>query len=276
MSITSISPVTQFLQAQKNEASAAATYAKTDILTQRETSTFTKDASSITSADELMKNYSSLQVVLGAYGLGSISNQTALIKKLLTQDPSSSTSLAKSSGNAQWLAFADAFKTMGENGGTATTSPFTSDVISSVTTKYQETQFEQSKQNTKNGVGNALYFARTMTGATTLTGIMSDSKLLKVVETVSGFDPDTFGALDYDQQVRMLSNKVNLSDFSSPDKIQKYAEKYLTMLQITPQTTDEPASLLDLFGGDDSDDGILALFGGDDSSSSGGIYSSLF
>lgn len=272
MSISGISPVTQFLQAQKDEVIAAATYSKTDTLTQREVTSFEKDASSITSVDGLMKNYSALQVVLGAYGLGSIGNQTALIRKLLTQDPTSSSSLAKSSGNAQWLAFADAFKTMGENGGTATTSPFTSDVISSVVTKFQETQYEESKANTKTGIGNALYFSRTMTKDKTLAGIMSDSKLLKVVETVEGFDPDTFGALDYDQQVRMLSAKVDLKDFSTPDKIQKYAEKYLIMLQINPQTPDEPASLLDLFGGDDSDDGILALFGGSSDTSSSSLF----
>lgn len=272
MGISGISPVTQFLQAQKDEATSAATYAKTDTLTRREVTSFEQDAASITSADGLMKNYSALQVVLGAYGLGSIGNQTALIKKLLTQDPSSSTSLAKSSGNAQWLAFADAFKTMGENGGTATTTPFTSDVISSVVTKFQETQYEESKANTKSGVGNALYFVRSMTSDTTLSGIMSNSKLLNVVETVEGFDPDTFGALDYDQQVRMLGAKVDLKDFSSSEKIQKYAEKYLLMLQINPQTPDEPASLLDLFGGDDSDDGILALFGGSSDTSTSSLF----
>lgn len=272
MSISSISPVTQFLQAQKDEATASANYAKTDTLTQREATSFEKDASSITSASDLMGNYSALQVVLGAYGLGSISNETALVKQLLTQDPSSSTSLAKSSGNAQWLAFADAFESMGANGGTATATPFTSDVISSVVTKFEETQYEESKANTKTGIGNALYFTRTMTSATTLSGIMSDSKLLNVVETAEGFDPDTFGALDYDQQVRMLSAKVNMNDFSSAENIQKYAEKYLVMLQINPQTTDDPATMLDLFGGDDSDDGILALFGGSDDTSTSSLF----
>lgn len=275
MSISGISPVTQYLQAQKDEATSAATYAKTDPLTTREVTSFQKDATTITSADSLMKNYSALQVVLGAYGLGSIANETALVKKLLTQDPSSSTSLAKSSGNAQWLAFADAFKTMGENGGTATTTPFTSDVISSVVTKFQETQYEESSANTKTGIGNALYFTRNMTTGTSLSAIMSDSKLLNVVETAEGFDPDTFGALDYNQQVRILSSKVDMKNFSSSENIQKYAEKYLVMLQITPQTQDQPATMLDLFGGDDSDDGILALFGGD-TTSSGNLYSGLF
>ncbi|ETC97219.1 hypothetical protein P792_17270 [Asaia sp. SF2.1] len=74
----------------------------------------------------------------------------------------------------------------------------------------------------------------------------------------------------------MLTKKVDFSKLKTPDQIQKYAEQYLTLLQITPQPADKPADMLDLFGGDDSKSGILALFGDDDSSSSSSIYSGLF
>ncbi|RFD21544.1 DUF1217 domain-containing protein [Komagataeibacter melaceti] len=275
MSISNISPVSTYLTAVKDESTAATNYAKMDATTGREVSSFEKDAASITSADGLLKNYSALQVVLGAYGLGSISGETALVKDLLTQDPTSSKSLAKSSGNATWLAFADAFSTWGENGGTASATPFTSDTISSIVSKFEETQYEDDTANQDNGVGNALYFTRTMTSDTTLSKIMSDSTLLKVVETVSGYDPDEFGALDYDQQVSMLTKKVDLSKFSTSAGIQKYAEQYLAMLQINPQTPDKPTTMLDLFGGDNSDEGIIALFDTNGSSSSS-LYSGLF
>ncbi|GAB6969145.1 DUF1217 domain-containing protein [Komagataeibacter kakiaceti JCM 25156] len=277
MSISNVSPVSLYLSAEKDEGTAAATYAKTDATVTREVSSFEKDAPSITSADGLLKNYSALQVVLGAYGLSSISGETALVKDLLTQDPTSSKSLAKSSGNATWLAFADAFSTWGSNGGTASATPFTSDTISSIVSKFEYSEYEDDDQNQDTGVGNALYFTRTMTSSTTLSQIMSDSTLLKVVETVSGYDPDQFGVLDYDEQVALLKNKVNLTDFSTSDGIQRYAEQYLAMLQINPQTPDKPTTMLDLFGGDNSDEGIIALFDTNgSSSSSGSIYSGLF
>ena len=135
-------------------------------------------------------------------------------------------------------------------------------------------QYEDSSALSDNGVGNALYFTRTMSSITSLSQLMSDPILLKVAETVSGYNPDQFGALDYDQQVRILSKKVDLTKLSTPKQIQQYAEQYLAMLQINPQTPDTPASMLDLFGGS-SDDDILSLFG-DDSSFSGDLYSSLF
>ncbi|MCI1768343.1 MAG: DUF1217 domain-containing protein, partial [Acetobacter peroxydans] len=125
MAISTVSPITSFLIAQKDEVTAAQTYAKTDAATANEIATFEKDAASITTVDGLLKNYSVLQVVLGAYGLSSLSGQTAVIKDLLTQDPSSSTSLAAKSSNASWQAFAKAFAVWSEHDGVSTVSPFT-------------------------------------------------------------------------------------------------------------------------------------------------------
>ncbi|WP_415509365.1 DUF1217 domain-containing protein [Acetobacter sp.] len=269
--------MSQYLTAVKDESAAATTYATTDATTKREVAAFETAAPSITSADGLLKNYSALQVVLGAYGLSSISGETALIKDLLTQDPTSSKSLAKSSGNATWLAFADAFSTWGANGGSASATPFTSDLISSITSQFEESQYENNTSNTDTGVGNALYFTRKMGSVTSLAGLMSDPVLLKVVETTLGYDPDQFGALDYDQQVRIMKSKVDLSKISTPDQIQKYAERYLAMLQINPQTPDKAATMMDLFGGSSDDSSILQLFGSSSSSSSfSSPYSGLF
>lgn len=583
MAISTVSPITSFLIAQKDEVTAAQTYAKTDAATANEIATFEKDAGSITTVDGLLKNYSVLQVVLGAYGLSSLSGQTAVIKDLLTQDPSSSTSLAAKSKNTSWQAFAKAFAVWSEHDGVSTVSPFTtsdskvsvtaaptktteltlnailpsssstqdsyttagvttydasgnatqvalqwtrsttnplswnvsaydadgkgavgtnsynvtfntdgsiasvSNAVSgdsvvnssskdltaffpvtliggdgktqniklvlgtvdstksgtvmatsdtqkasvsqaqsmsgsgtsltmspvvvgsttgtgqsylsspldpdqalddadnipasarnylsvkwtqtanstwsvsvvnpydsssvtsssvysvsfdalgnvysvnglsttkvpaltavmggttysinlesptlstsqkttestltnpSATTSYdgvdmttlvddfEQTQYEQSKANQKDGVGNALYFTRKISGVTTLAQVMSDSTLLKVVETVLGYNPDQIGALDYSQQVQMLTGKIDFSQFTTADGIKKYAEQYLAMLQINPQTSSDALSTMDLFGGSNSSEGIVALF--DVSSSSSGsssLYSALF
>jgi hypothetical protein len=142
---------------------------------------------------------------------------------------------------------------------------------------FEQTQYEQSKANQKDGVGNALYFSRKISGVTTLAQVMSDSTLLKVVETVLGYNPDQIGALDYSQQVQMLTGKIDFSQFTTADGIKKYAEQYLAMLQINPQTSSDALSTMDLFGGSNSSEGIVALF--DVSSSSSGsssLYSALF
>lgn len=592
MAISSVSPIASYLSALKDESTAAATYAKTNGTTKLEVEKFEEDASSITSATDLLNNYSALQVVLGAYGLSSIASETAVIKDLLTQNPSSSTSLAAKSDNASWLAFADAFKIWGQNGGSASVSPFisdaTSDVLSqtytetntisvaatlpsasttgqtyttapvttydassdahqvalkwtqsssnplewtvsaydadgnaavdanayqvtfnsdgtiasatdvstgksvtssttgssvslpitldiaqsdgtatqqtidldlgtvggtsgvtmatdttvasnistsqvatltsesdssttltlpsitlgslsgtgqsyltapfdpneasddtndvalssrttlsvqwvqsttspstweayiidpygsavtssavsmsfdsngsllqvngqythtipaltasvngvkytvnlqaptvststvtpdatlttdstvsntvkgvninTVVSDFEEEQYENSTSLQDSGVGNALYFTRKMSGVTSLTQLMSDSTLLTVVETVSGYDPSTFGALSYDEQVRLLSKKVDLSKLTTTKQIQQYAEQYLAMLQINPQKPDKALTTMDLYGGSSSSNPTAAMFGISDSSSSSAssLYSSLF
>ncbi len=237
---------------------------------------FESSAGTITTASALLSNTAVLSVVEGAYGVDASSNEMTLLTSLLTQDPTSSTSLASASGNASWQSFATDFEVWGSNGGSVSATPFTATKIQSILDDYQMRQYEDSTGLSDNGVGNALYFTRTMSSITSLSQLMSDPTLLTVAETVSGYDPDQFGALDYDQQVRLLSKSVDLSKLSTPKQIQQYAEQYLAMLQINPQTPDTPASMLDLFGGDSSDDGILALFGSSSDSSSGDIYSSLF
>lgn len=270
--ISGLSPVTQYLTAEKDESTTAANYAKTDATTAREVSEFEKKAATITTSDQLMGDYSSNEVVLGAYNLSSLSNEKALEKDLLTQDPTSSTALAKTSSNATWAKFADAFQAMGSGHGTAAASPFTSTMIASTVSSFEMSRYESSDDLQNNGVGNALYFTRTMEagGIKTISQLMSDPTLLKVAEVVSGYDPDQFGALDYDQQTRILSKKVDMTKFSSPSGIQKYAEQYLALIQVNPSYLDNDTSdntMIDLFGGND-DNNILSLFGDSSTDSS--------
>ncbi|MBS0989743.1 DUF1217 domain-containing protein [Acetobacter okinawensis] len=247
----------------------------TDALVQSGVASFESAAGSITTASALLANTAVLNVVTGAYGVDASNNEVTLLTSLLTQDPTSSTSLASASGNSSWQSFATDFEVWGANGGSVSATPFTSTKIQSIVEDYQMRQYESSTALSDNGVGNALYFTRTMSSITSLSQLMSDPTLLTVAETVSGYDPDQFGALDYDQQVRLLSKKIDFTKLSTPKQIQQYAEQYLAMLQINPQTPDTPASLLDLFGSS-SDDDILSLFGDSSDDSSGDLYSSLF
>lgn len=270
MGLAGISPVSQFLIARKDEAKAAADYVQSSQEDKRMVADFRAKAPHITTADQLMKDYSSNQVVLGAYNLRELMSQRALEAKLLTQDPASSTSLARSSAKASWLALADAFASMGAGKGTATATPFTSSMINKTITAYEQRQYENSSAMQKHGVGDALYFTRTMVSGKiqNLNDLMSDTTLLKVVEVVNGYDPDQFGALGFDQQKRILANRVDIKKLSDPKQVERYAEQYLAQLQVHPDfnKNDKPANMMDLFGGDDGEDGILALFGG----SSGG------
>lgn len=330
MSISGLSPVSQYLIDLKDEKKAAADYAQTNPMENYAIKKFEKDAAGITSSTALLNNYTALQVALGAYGLGSIINETALVKDLLTQDPNSPKSLARSSDNATWLAFAEAFANLGQASANTTSSSdkgsssdktsstsatnttdktkqanqsnqkatnlalidttktndqdkttshqngFTPEKIASVIQAYELNQYETNTANTNSGIGNALYFTRAIAGKKTIDEIMSDSRLLNVVVTVCGFNPDQFGVLGFDQQQRLIKENFKFSSISTPQKIQEYAEKYLAMLQINPQPPDTPETMMDLFGSSSNSNSVLALFGDNGSSSEASLYSSLF
>ncbi|KXV43405.1 DUF1217 domain-containing protein [Gluconobacter roseus] len=270
-SISAMPAIPQYVSIIKNEDSSANKWEKTSVSTQQAVAAFKEDASSIKTPEQLLKNYKALKVVLGAYGMSSAINETAVLQKLMTQDPTSSKSLAQTSGNSSWKAFANAFSDW-------STSPLSSaDTVQSITQSYLTNSYEDSLQTETPGLGDALYFTRTATTDMTLANVMSDPKLLKVAEVVSGFDTTQFGALDYDQQVRLLGSKLDMSKLSTTKGIQQFAQQYLAMLQIHPTKTTTPASMLTLYGGDGSTNGILSLFTGSSSSdSSSSLYSALF
>ena len=161
--------VPQYHYFVKVEHTAGTTWEKTSTDSQQALTAFKSEASSITTPDQLLKNYKALKVVLGAYDMSSNIDQTAVLKQLMTQDPTSSTSLAQRSGNASWKAFATAFSDW-------STSPLASaDTVSTITQKYLTNGYENSVQDEPPGLGDALYFTRTVTSDTKLIIIMSDS-----------------------------------------------------------------------------------------------------
>ncbi|WP_240775272.1 DUF1217 domain-containing protein [Neokomagataea tanensis] len=174
-------------------------------------------------------------------------------------------------GNATWKAFAKDFSDW------STSSPLSSQtVLDKIGQNYLTNSYENSVQTQTPGLGNALYFTRTVTSDTKLVNIMADPKLLKVAVTVAGFDPTQFGALDYPEQQRLLSAKLDLKQFSTPQNTQKFAQRYLATLQIRPEKTSTPASMLTLYGAGGGSNTILSLFGADSgSTSSTSLYSAL-
>ncbi|WP_264802700.1 DUF1217 domain-containing protein, partial [Acetobacter fabarum] len=100
---------------------------------------------------------------------------------LLTQDPSSSTSLAKSSSNATWLAFADAFKTWGQGGGSVQTSPLTSSTITSIVNEYQSDTDKSLQSDLK-------AFTSAAPSITTASALLANTSVLNVVLSAYGMD----------------------------------------------------------------------------------------
>lgn len=110
------------------------------------------------------------------------------------------------------------------------------------------------------GMDDALYYTRTMGSITSIAGLMSNATLLKVVTTSLGMG-DWFGGLDFDQQVSILTKKVDLKAMTSVSGIQRSAQQYLISEQssVVPKLTGLVALLA---GQSQSDTSLLSLITG--------------
>ena len=172
-------------------------------------------------------------------------------------------------GNAQ-AAVATGDRLTVTAGVTSTTTPALSDAqnLQSIVNQYETSQFEKNEGQQIDGMQQALYFTRNIGSVTTIQQLMSDPTLLSVVTANLGL-PQQFGLLNYDQQVRILTKDVKLSDFQNAKYVTQSAERYLTLVQINQSSTPDPGSAVSLFG-DAPDPGqtILSILGGGSTSSS--------
>ncbi len=246
-----------YLSTIKDESTAAAKAEKGSATVEAAVTHFQNVAADIKTPAALLKDYQSLTVVLGSLGMSSMIGETAVLQKLMTQDPTSATSLAKTSDNATWQAFA---KLM--SGWTTTSTPLSSTTTrSTIASDFITSSYEASQNNQYAGMGNALYFTRAATSITSIDALMSDSTLLKVVETNIGVDPDQFGALDFDQQKAILTKDVNLKDFSTPAGVRRQAEQYLALMGENGTTAASPSGVLSLFTGSSDSDTLMGIIG---------------
>ena len=108
--LSGLPPITSYLSIIRNEQAEVARMVKSDPSLQRTVSKFQADTVSISSGTDLLlaRNQDAMQVVLGAYDMSGASTQTGLLRKLLTQDPSTKGSLVQSLGNTDDLHFVKA------------------------------------------------------------------------------------------------------------------------------------------------------------------------
>jgi hypothetical protein len=263
-------PIPAYLSISANESTRIKQFESTDPQTKADIAYITKQAPTLTTPDALMKDYRSLSIVLNAFGLSDRIGQTALLKQVMTQDPTSKTSTAYKLGDAALTRFATAMAQF-------KTSPFsTSTNVDAVITSMSTNNYEAAQDTLSPGIGYALYFKRSIASLTTIQQVMADPKLLKVATTATNM-PDQFGTLDYNQQVSLLSSKIKMSDFSNPAYVDKFVGKYLAINAANNSTVSDPSGALAILTGSGSSTDIMgALFPANSSSSGDSGILSLF
>ncbi len=144
--------------------------------------------------------------------------------------------------------------------------------VAAIVSSYETNSYEQAMGTQYAGMDNALYYTRKMGSITSISQLMSDQKLLSVVTTSMGMG-SYFGALDYDQQVRILTAKVNLKTMTSANGIKQTAMQYL-VAQASTQSTAPTGLAAVLAGQSMSDASLLGMVNGVAQSSTGTTSSS--
>ena len=230
---------------QRNSAAIEKAYAA-DGSDKNDVDHFTKVAPKLTTPDALLKDYRALTFVATSFGLGAQVDQTAILRKLMTEDPANPKSLAMQLSDERYRKFAAALAIWAP-------PPFsTQATIDSIVAGYKQQSFESSLGRDNGALQEATYFTRNALGATKLSQLMADKPLLDVVRTALGI-PDAFSNLDYTQQVAILGPRVDLKQFATAEGVAKFVAKYLVMDQLKQsQALSTVDPMLSLFSGGES------------------------
>jgi hypothetical protein len=237
MSGSIVSPIAAYATDSANEAKLASAASLANAQQNNLIDYFKAHAASITTPAQLMGNYRALSVVLGAFGIGSLISSPALVKDLMTQDPTSSKSVAYRLGNAKYLAFAHAMQSWSP-------APFgSSSGVDAIVTAYQKNNFESAAGQQTAGMQQALYFTRMAPSITSLTQLQSDSSLMAVAVTGLGLPLSAFDNLTFAQQTSLMTQKLTITDLQKPSYVKHLAELYLVQQQLSSGSTTPTVAL---------------------------------
>jgi len=148
----------------------------------------------------------------------------AFMHRVLTEGVASATTFANKLSDTRYSEFATAFD-FAKLGDKATST--TAAQVGTIE-KYVRQQLEEDAGSQNEGVRLALYFERKAPKITNIYQILADPALLKVAQIALGVSSMTSMA-DVDKQANMLSAKIDITDFRTPEKLQKFLQRFSAM-----------------------------------------------
>ncbi len=253
--MTSInSSLFQYTLVENNRAKQLELFEKTSPLYIRNVEHFRANAANIKSVDDLLGDYQSLQVVLSAFQLEEEINKRAFLEKIMTEPFNDPESLANRLVDPRYRDLAEFLDPLNQGA-----DPFSSPSFVDLTlARYQTNEFEKSRGEQNPAVREALYFARNAPNVTSIAELMSDRTLMKVAITWLGL-PESFQALEFEQQRDRLEQSLDVTQFQDPKALDKFIDRFLVLNDINnpPQGATNPTVSLFTGGGGASANSIL-------------------
>ncbi len=221
----------------------------------REVARFRERAEAITDPEALLKDRRTLQFVLESYGLESEIGKTAVLRKLMTEDPDADGALAGKMADRRYRQFARDFSLW------QTRVPFQRQgALDTLIGRWQLARYEKQLGEDAPGLREALYFRRVAPGASSVLQLMSDPALALVARVGLGL-PSQFSALEFSQQRAILEARIDLKTFSDPRRMDAFLRRFL--IRYEQEYGGAPAAnpLAALLSADGGTTGLYSLLG---------------
>jgi hypothetical protein len=153
-------PIVDYSLAVKNQANLMAQFQKWPSYAQS-VAYYRDNITKVTSVDDLLNNRKLLTVALSAFQLEGSIDQKGILRKLLTQDPTATGSLASQLLDPRYKQFAQAFAGLRSDGGASVETPTS---INTVLAGYQANEYGKWVSNNFNDptIRQALFFQQTV------------------------------------------------------------------------------------------------------------------
>jgi hypothetical protein len=207
-----------------------------------ETAYYRANIGKVTSIEALMSDERLLTYAMAAYGLDSTTEDLDYIEELLAGGVRDPNSPANKEEDKRYTGFAAAFdfEALGDKATTLSRAQQPS------IDKYLRQTLEENAGEENEGVRLALYFERKAAGITSFYEILADPALAEVVRTALSL-PDSFASADIDQQVKFFESKLDIEDFTDPERLGKFLTRFTSMWEIENPSAPAQAQISVLF-----------------------------
>jgi Protein of unknown function (DUF1217) len=234
------SPIVDYKVATSDQSQLLAQFQKSPQYAQ-DVANFRAGIGKVTSVDTLLGNYNVLKFVLSAYDMSDAIDEKGLLKQLLSEDPSQSTSLAQQLGSQKYTRFAQDLWSLSSDDGLSIGNPLN---INKLVSRYTQVQFNQwlasadndpalataldAKASFQDAVeisqagalyatfqqapdtqAMAAYIQKAIANVKSPADLLSDAKLLDAALTAYGVDP---ASLTGDTAQKLLTQDPNAAD----------------------------------------------------------------
>lgn len=207
----------------------------------------------IDNVSELLADKKLVNFILVAKGLDPKTVTTDTLKKVFASDLNDPKSFANTASDSRFAEIAAAFNfdTKGNVTRIGPTGPQDREQLVKTQNNYLQVSLETQQGDANPGVRLALYFQRKAPGITNAYDILADKALFEVFRTTYDL-PDSMANAKIEDQAKIVTKYLKLSDLGDPTKLGKILSRFATMYDLKNGTQDSSSPLLALFGNSSS------------------------